>query len=323
MARQKVRFNYFEPMLLTENDEARLWNMTNFLEYILSNNRSFNAAVVLGDEISDLEWNSCSYDEENNLYYIQLSKLRSKNIPSRKKVNHDKIPLELSEDEYLGEFNLLIYDPTLNILITQGNFFGLTTKQITLSLSGMRLKWKETIGETDGEDIPYVVHLAPIIDNTAIERVRDHEIYRKIVIKGADYQEIAGEHLTSEVLSRAIDAVNEIHGVNFEISVTMGRTSRNESLESEEIRRMIDDVVNLRNNNEKDVSMHITSRRDEENSIEYIDLFSPRLTSSIVLEVENRATIGAEYIFAEFKNQNYYNREQNMQNRVMRVINRN
>lgn len=57
---------------------------------------------------SDLEWNSCGYDEFNDLYYIQLSKLRSKNIPSRKRVNQDKIPLNLADDEFLGEFNLMV-----------------------------------------------------------------------------------------------------------------------------------------------------------------------------------------------------------------------
>lgn len=322
MVKQKIRFNYFEPMLATEDNRLALWDMKDFLEFILSNKRAFNAAVVLGDEVSDLEWNSCGFDERNNLYYIQLSKLRSKNIPSRKKINHDKESLQLSDDEFLGEFNLLIYDPTMNILITQGNFYGLTTKQIALSLSGIRLKWQDTQGLSDG-DTPYIVHLAPIIDNLAIDRVKSNKIYRKISIKGADYQEIAGTHLTSDVLSRSIDAIDEINGVNFEIIITMAQTPKNESLESDEVRKIIDDVLYLKNREEKDISMNITSRRDEENAIEYIDLFSPRLTSSIVLDVKNRATIGADYIFNGFKEQNYYNEKNAMQNKIGRTINRN
>lgn len=322
MAKQKIRFNYFEPMLYINDGRLVLWDMKDFLEFILSNKRAFNAAVFLGDEVSDLEWNSCGFDETNNLYYIQLSKLRSKNIPSRKRINQDKESLQLSDDEFLGEFNLLIYDPTMNIIVTQGNFYGLTTKQIALSLSGIRMKYQDVQGLSDG-DTPYVVHLAPIIDDAAISRVKNNEIYRKISIKGADYQEIAGTHLTSSVLSKAIDAIDEIHGVNFEINITMAQTPKNESLESEEVRKIIDDVLHLKNVEEKDVSMNIASRRDEENAIEYIDLFSPRLTSSIVLDIKNRSTIGAEYIFNGFKEQNYYNPKIAMQNKVGRTINRN
>lgn len=295
--------------------------MREFIEYILGNPRSFNADVFLGDEISDLEWNSCGFDERNNLYYIQLSKLRSKNIPSRKRVNQDKEPLELSDDEYLGEFNLLVFDPSLNIVSIQSNYFGLSTKQIALTLSSLRMNYLEAIGESDG-DVPHVVQLDPIIDNTAIDRVRQNEIYRKIVIKGADYREIAGDHLTSNTLSRAIDAIDEVHGVNFELTVTMSQSPKNESLDSAEVRRMIEDVVNLRQHDESDVSMHISSRRDEEDSMEYLDLFAPRLSSYITLVVENRATIGAEYLFNGFKEQNYYNEDSAMQNRIGRIINR-
>ena len=45
-----------------------------------------------------------------------------KNIPSRKKINQDKEDINLADDEYLGEFNLLIYDPRTNVLVTQGKF---------------------------------------------------------------------------------------------------------------------------------------------------------------------------------------------------------
>ncbi|MCT1227407.1 hypothetical protein EFM07_08085 [Lactococcus lactis] len=107
--------------------------------------KAFSGTVVLGDEISDLEWNSCGFDESSNLCYIQLSKLRSKNIPSRKKINQYKESLQLSDGEFLGEFNLLIFDPEANVLITQGNFYGLTTKQISMSLNNLRLRFKDEI----------------------------------------------------------------------------------------------------------------------------------------------------------------------------------
>lgn len=315
MAKQKIRFNYFEPELVVEGNELAKWDMKNFLDTILNNKRSFNASVFLGDEISDLEWNSCDYDYSNNLYYIQLSKLRSKNIPSKKRVSHDKVDINLADDEYLGEFNLLIYDPSLNILVTQGNFYGLTVKQIALTLSGLRMKVNDLNGDNDGE-IPYMVHLAPIIDKEAIGKVLNNEIYRKITIKGADFNEIADEDLDSNVLSRAIDALGEVHGVNFDITLSMAKTGKEETLDPEEVRLMINDILRLKEDKELDVGMHIASRRDYDSAIEYIDLLSPRLNSEIVLDVQNRATIGAEYIFNGFKEQNYFSETKYMQNKL-------
>ncbi|EPI18335.1 hypothetical protein D355_00330 [Enterococcus faecium SD1C-2] len=318
MAKQVIRFNYFHVKLINNQNEMFEWDMRGFIEYIIGNKHSFDPSVILGDEISDLEWNSCGYDEFNDLYYIQLSKLRSKNIPSRKRVNQDKIPLNLADDEFLGEFNLLIFDPKLNILITQGNFYGLTTKQITMTLSNLRMKYKDAIGENDG-DVPYIVSLEPIIDQTAISRVKHNNIYRSITIKGADYKEIANEDLDTQFMGTAIEALNEINGVNFEITVTMARAPKQKSLDETETRKLIDEILELRDKN-IDVSMNIASRKDEENSIEYIDLIAPRLTSKIILDVQNRSTIGAEYIFNGFKEQNYFHENVHMQRTVMNIL---
>lgn len=318
MARQLIRFNYFKPKLATDGEEDILWDMKPFIEFILANPKAFSGAVVLGDEISDLEWNSCGFDESSNLYYIQLSKLRSKNIPSRKKINQDKESLQLSDDEFLGEFNLLIFDPETNVLITQGNFYGLTTKQISMSLSNLRLRFKDEIEESEEEN-PSVIFLQPIIDKHAIARVKTNDIYRKVTIKGADYHELANEELSSATLSSAISALDQVNGVNFEITISMSRASKEESLSQEEVRNMVDDIIDLKEKS-LDVSMNLTSRKNEENAIEYVDLLTPRLTSSIAVEVENRSTIAAEYIFQNFKSQNYFDPQINMRGAVRSIL---
>lgn len=318
MARQLIRFNYFKPKLATDGEEDILWDMKPFIEFILAKPKAFSGAVVLGDEISDLEWNSCGFDESSNLYYIQLSKLRSKNIPSRKKINQDKESLQLSDDEFLGEFNLLIFDPETNVLITQGNFYGLTTKQISMSLSNLRLRFKDEIEESEEEN-PSVIFLQPIIDKHAIARVKTNDIYRKVTIKGADYHELANEELSSSTLSSAISALDQVNGVNFEITISMSRASKEESLSQEEVRNMVDDIIDLKEKS-LDVSMNLTSRKNEENAIEYVDLLTPRLTSSIAVEVKNRSTIAAEYIFQNFKSQNYFDPQINMRGAVRSIL---
>lgn len=209
----------------------------------------------------------------------------------------------------------LNYQPIFN---TEEDLFEFQDQLSELAATHQNnLDYKESIGQSEG-DSPSVVHLEPLIDKDAISDVKQNNIYRKITIKGADYHELANEDLTSDMLSTSIKALDEVNGVNFEISVTMAREARNKSLDQSEVRKIIDDVLILKEK-DLDVSMNIATKKDENNAIEYIDLLTPRLTSSIVVEVENRSTIGAEYIFESFKDQNYYNEEVHMQS-ILRSI---
>ena len=60
MAKQVIRFNYFHVKLINNQNEMFEWDMRDFIEYIIGNKHSFDPSVILGDEISELEWNSCS-----------------------------------------------------------------------------------------------------------------------------------------------------------------------------------------------------------------------------------------------------------------------
>ena len=82
---------------------------------------------------------------------------------------------------------------------------------------------------------------------------------------------------------------------------------------------MVDDIIELKGK-ALDVSMNLSSRKNEEDAIEYIDLLTPRLTSSISVQVENRATIAAEYIFQHFKEQNYFDDVRPMKNIVRSIL---
>lgn len=324
MARKKIRFNYFVPHLVDVQDsESNIkWDMKEFIEFILNHNHSeLNTAVPLGDEIADLEWNTAFFDDkpDHELYYFQLSKNRSKDIPSKKKLNHNKVPLELETDEYIGEFNLLIYDAKWHIVALQSNFFGLTTKQIETTLSVLRQRVKDSMGNSE-KDNPKGVVLEPIIDSSEIQNVKRHKIYRKIIVKGSDYNFAAADNYKDNPLNKAITDLKKIGGVNFNIELSMSRTSKNESLDSDNVRQIIDEVLDLKDSN-SDVSMNITSKRQEDDSIETINLIEPRLTSSIVMYVENRTTMKSESIYQNFCEQNYFcvNDNKNMRLKASRI----
>lgn len=317
MAKQLIRFNYFEPFLVGE-EETVLWDMKPFLEFLLNNRNGIHGAVVLGDEVSDVEWNAMGYDNSNDLYYLQLSKLRSKNIPSKKRINEDKVAIDLAEDEFLGEFNLIIFDPIHNVFMLQSNFYGLNINQVQIALGGLRQRFKDYIGEPEGES-PYGIYLKPIMDTQAIGRAIRSEIYRKVTIKGGNYNAIENVEINNSVLNSTVNMLNEVHGVNFELTLSMSSAPRDESLDQEEVREIIDNVLRLKEQ-DVDVSMNVTSKEDEEHAVEIINLMSPRLTTSIKLDVINRATIGHEYIYIGFLEQNYINEEKHIRNIIGRTI---
>lgn len=318
---KRIRFNYFVPSLvdITDNNANIRWDMKEFFEFILNHNHNdLNTAVPLGDEIADLEWNTADIDEKNELYYCQLSKNRSKDIPSKKKLNHDKVPLELEDDEYIGEFNLIVYDARYNLLIVQSNFFGLTVKQISTTLSILRQRIKDAMGKSE-KDNPKGIILEPLIDPSEISKIKKHKIYRRIIVKGSDYNFAAADDYKESPLNKAINYLRKIGGVNFNIELSMSRSAKNRSLNADQVRKIIDEVLNIRKNDTADVAMSIASKANEEDPVDVVNLIEPRLTSEIVIKVENRATIGSEYIYTNFCEQNYLDDKNNMREKASRV----
>ncbi|WP_338757146.1 DUF6731 family protein [Levilactobacillus brevis] len=304
--RKKVRFNYFVPYLVNSEDENEnfRWTMKEFVEFFLNHkHEDMNTAVPLGDEIADMEWNTAKYDDKNDIYYFQLSKNRSKNIPSKKKLNHDKVSLELDEDEYISEFVLLVYDARYNILIVQSNYYSLSTSQVQIALSILRQRVKDFNKESE-HDNPRGVYLKPLIDSAMIKKVKKNTIYRRIAVKGADFNMAASDEFKNNSVNKAITALKEMNGVSFNIELSMSREKKGKSLDKETVRELMDEVTEA-DSAGTNVSMSVTSRAQENAALETINLIEPRLTSAIEVVAPDRSTIAAESLYTSFCEQNY------------------
>ncbi|VDG20642.1 hypothetical protein MUDAN_BIHEEGNE_02251 [Lactiplantibacillus mudanjiangensis] len=318
MARQAIIFKYFVPKLSFANDEQLLcWDMTEFLEYTLAHRREIRLAIPLGDEIADFEWGDAAYDDQNHLYRFRLSKLRSKNIPSKKRVNTPKDDIVLANDEFLGEFNLFIFNPATGTLIMQSNFYGLTTKQTALALSGMRNEWLRATG--DEEEDMGLVSLDPVPDESAIQRARNSEIYKSFKVRCSNVRTFADHTFNSDILNTAVRETDVLRGNNIEISVTMGQGPRNSTLNNADVRSVMDDIEYLQGQN-FDVSMHVATKQDEEHKVEVIDLVCPVYRTSLVLEFEDRTTIGAEYLYQNYLELNYFDENVHAQHTLNTLI---
>ncbi|AHL70855.1 hypothetical protein BW16_05445 [Bacillus pumilus] len=310
MARKYVRFNYFEVQLVPadlvvraeldpENNaveyQADLWNMENFLDYLMVNAENFRTTVAVGDEYAEIEKDTYTYDQRRNLYSFQLSKLRENNIPSKKRFGEIKESILLQQDEFIGEFNSFIYDNELKTAIVQSNLYGLTIAQTENVLTQIRFRYLDVLGNT--EDTPLIVKLVPIIDGARVGRLIQADYFKKIKIKCADAM-LDADLNNNTLVSEARRLLNEASGVTAELTISLGRSEKTASLNTEVIRNTIRAFEQLGEGNRPNIE--ITALQNEEAETETINLIEPRLTDRISIEVPSRQTVAHEFLYNNF-----------------------
>lgn len=306
MVRKYVRFNYFEVQLvpaqealvaeLNEDDNfqyhADAWNMAGFLDYLMVHRETFVTTVPVGDEYAEIEKDSYSYDERRDLYSLQLSKLRENNIPSKKRLGDIKEAILLEQDEYIGEFVSLIFDNTYGCVALQSNLYGLSVKQTEHVLTQLRLQYLHEINRA--EELPLVVRLSPIIDRAKIQRVIRANYYKKVRIKGSNVM-LDAELNDESLLGEARRLLNETAGVNFDITISLGRAERTATLTEEKVRELVHEYNAMPDDQKPQIEL--TALDNEEAEIETVNLFEPRMTDRVSLEIEPRQTVAHEYLY--------------------------
>jgi hypothetical protein len=336
MTNIRVNFGYYVPQLSYLPDESHdgvdeCWDMKTFCEWILSEKalkkERCALSVAIDQAFADLEWryNDSKYDETNNLYYFRLKKLRSNNLPATTRLDSESKDIVLEDGQYLGEFNLIVFDPTNLIVAVQGNYFGLTLNQIQTALTTMRMRWMESTKQIFNQDNPGFVKFKIIPDELAMQQVNKKGIYRSIDIKGADVQKLAryGEK-HSKFLSQIIRLASGIEGVTFNVQIGLGRQPKDATLSGPETQNLIDEIRRLNQNNgadknESPVQMTVSGRDTVDDPLEKIDVLLPKLQSVCHIVDEHRSTLAAEVIYQSFIEQNYFNEEQHFQHRARMI----
>ncbi|WP_102707384.1 DUF6731 family protein [Terribacillus saccharophilus] len=325
-----VRFNYFEPQLVPADQLLRAelmednedvdnlrdiphyrWDMAPMLDYLMTNHE-FTTDFALGDEYAEIEPRSYRYDERGDTYDFQLSKLRESNIPSKKRFHTIKEDILLDQDEFIGEFVSILYDNHLGAVALQSNLYGLSVKQTEIFLTNVRADFLAAIGEEEGDTLMHV-KLAPLVDTLQLERAAQADYYKKIRIKGSDVMGTAlltGDNLLSEA-SEMLDRVN---GVNFDITLSLGRVERTASLDNDAVRQVVEMFEELPVRAKPKIE--ITAMQNEEAQTETINLLEPRMTDRISVNVAPRTTIAHEHLTDEFREQAFNHRR----NDIMRVL---
>ncbi|UTR05465.1 hypothetical protein MM326_15310 [Alkalihalobacillus sp. LMS6] len=297
---RKVRFEYYEVVYKKTKDRLRgkdrLFDLVKFMDK--AKKKSLEGRTYdYRSERARLE--EAYWDVDLNFYFLHFLRLRDTNIPSKAKTNKSVEPMELADDEYIGEEVSALYDEDNHILMLQRNKHSLGPEGIEEYLN---LLWN-----SDNEKI----YLRPICPPNVIRLAQNASEYRKINIRLANI----GEEETKSALSKLksplkniVNAFGQYEGVNAQVVITVGNS--NDGLNNETIQ---DTLVDLRDNGELFNKAEIALRDEDDTRVELIDLFNHKAHDIASFRMEKRETLNHYSIVSQMHK--FYSSDEDCDNR--------
>ncbi|AZI47395.1 MULTISPECIES: DUF6731 family protein [Bacillus amyloliquefaciens group] len=283
MSQKKVRFEYYQVVYRRNNDGAnvrdRLFDLLVWMDQ--ANRRSLEGRTFdYRQEQARLE--TTYWDTELGFYFLHFVRLRDTNIPSTARATAQVEPLELEDDEYIGEEVSALYDEMNHVLMLQRNKYSLGPEGIE--------EYLNLIWDTEEEQI----YLRPICPPNVFDMARRSTEYRKINLRFADLSNINPEQTRNRLRSpigNIFSSFERYRGINAQVTITVGNT-RN-SLDEETVN---DTLTDIEDNAELFSRAEIARRADDDTSVELIDLFAHKAHDFGTFRVERRETLSHEAI---------------------------
>ena len=217
-------------------------------------------------------------DKKNNVWKIRFLKLRDTNIPSIVKKEEEAKPIELDEDEYIGEDLLMLYDPDIRVAMVQCNRFSLGKGKLEKFLNAI---WN---------DEERKIVLLPISKKLNMKELKKKN-FRRLELRVANIHAIEDTH---RPLGKIINSYNDIGGKAGTIVFSLGRGRQpKEGLCQEQIPIMIDDVCD----NLDIVTGAVLKVRDDDSPDDFdiINIFNNAVCEYIGFKLEKRTALEFTY----------------------------
>lgn len=279
MSYRKVRFEYYQVVFRKQEDKStdrdRLFDLVLWMEK--ASKKSLEGRTYdYYSEQARLE--NAYWDSELNFSFLHFVRLREINIPSKAKSDKRVEPIELEDDEYIGEEVSALYDEENHVLMLQRNRHSLGPEGIEEYLNLLWGNEKEKI------------YLRPITAPNVFELAKKAKEYRKINIRFADLKqnnESKVNQIFKSPLKKMIHAFDDYQGTNGQITVTMGNI-KNESLDEQTI---TDTLLDIEGNPEYFSKAEIALKDDEDSRVELVDLFAHKAHDFGNFRMEKRETL--------------------------------
>lgn len=283
--KRKVKFEYYEVVYKEKDDPPempdRLFDLQMWLdkaEKLSLEGRTFDYYL----ERARLE--RFEYDELGDCWFLNFTRLRETNIPSKCKLNGEIEPIELDDDEFIGEDVSMLYDPKLHVAMLQKNIYSLGRTGIE--------KYLNLLWGSDNEEI----FLRPIITLDFFERALNAEEYRKILVRFAslDDKYLKNKYKGSNTsIKRMVEMFGKYNALTAEIVISVGYAKK-ASLCRETVHEVLKEI---QENKELFKKAQVVIKKSEDEPIEIIDLFEDKLHDYLEFYLEARQSLACRYVW--------------------------
>ncbi|MDA8353649.1 MAG: hypothetical protein M0Z65_10815 [Firmicutes bacterium] len=212
------------------------------------------------------------YVDDERLYHLQFCKLSDDNPPSLAREDEPTRPMNLEEDEFLGNKVSAIYDSSNSVLLFQRN---------RESVTRAGLEWYLT-QFAKGNDI---VKLRPILLPNIDEKIEDMRLIKKIDIKFADLNKMQVHEEPTE-LEKHLISFKELEAINGQLVLSVGKMKKS-TLAINRGKRLLRDIFKSKK--------YITSAKvkfeDGLSRLDLVDLIEQRLIDSEIYTYNPREGI--------------------------------
>lgn len=217
------------------------------------------------------------YNTQNDAWTMRVLRLRDGNLSFVVKPDEEAKPIELGDDEYLGEDMTMLFDVKNNIAMIQRNRFALGFKNLQ--------KLMQKILNIEGLLID-IRPITKIVDARTIQRDYFKSIEIRFAnLRGKDIDSIGG------ALGTIIKTYKLLNGGGGSFVVNLGRTRR-ESLAKEPTRDLLDSIQQHRDV----LNAAILRAKDaDDNDVDIINLFDNIFSAFISFELAERTSL--EYCY--------------------------
>lgn len=217
---------------------------------------------------------------ENGAAYIlgDVARIRMNDIPDKMKLSGETAPIDLDDDEGLGEVTTLLYHPTTKILMFMRNRYA-------VSASGLGT-YIENIQHVPGIQFTY------ILQEEAYRRLDRLTTIQRVDLEVAG----AGNGAIFRELGLSPPAAADLMGVSPKVRLAFAFSTgydRERSLTKRVVEQLVTAIRRRPRTEVEDVSMVVSGRQDNLQK-EVIDLFEDILTDTIEVNIRNQRKITDE-----------------------------
>lgn len=215
---------YLEDNSVIDEDEYILTSLLNTISEVIKKDGVAHTNKIIDDDNTRVQYMRIENHDGLDIYCGLLLRLRYSQLPVVADENGLFKPLDLDDDEYLGEYNVIFYEATTNILGIQRNRNALTPMKI-----------REFLNELN-RDRTHQMYLQPIISEDRLSWMLDAAQYKSIHMN-FDAEQLEGFDEGSSFW-HLIRPLKSIDGLNFELKITVGR-QKSKSLDNGLVRKLM------------------------------------------------------------------------------------